>query len=30
MSVIQLADKLRTEADAYLYLEQLRWGERPL
>lgn len=30
MSVLQLADKLRTEADAYLYLEQLRWGERPL
>jgi transposase-like protein len=30
MSVPQLADKLRTEADTYLYLEQLRWGERPL
>jgi transposase-like protein len=30
MSVVQLADKLRTEADAYLYLEQLRWGDRPL
>lgn len=30
MSVLQLADKLRTEADAYLYLEALRWGDRPL
>jgi transposase-like protein len=29
MSVIQLADKLRTEADAYLFLEDLRWGDRP-
>jgi transposase-like protein len=30
MSVIQLADKLRTEADAYLFLEQLRWRKRPV
>lgn len=30
MSVLQLADKLRTEGDAYRYLEELRWGERPL
>jgi hypothetical protein len=27
MTVIQLADKLRTEADAYRYLEKLRWGD---
>jgi transposase-like protein len=27
---LQLADKLRTEADAYLFLEQLRWGQRPV
>lgn len=27
MNVIQLADKLRTEADAYLLLEELRWGD---
>jgi transposase-like protein len=30
MSVLQLADKLRTEGDAYRYLEELRWGERPI
>jgi transposase-like protein len=30
MNVLQLADKLRTEADAYLYLEQLRWSGRPV
>jgi transposase-like protein len=30
MNVLQLADKFRTEADAYLYLEQLRWGDRPV
>jgi transposase-like protein len=30
MSMIQLADKLRTEADAYLLLEQMRWGDRPV
>jgi transposase-like protein len=30
MNVLQLADKLRTEADAYLYLEELRWGDRPV
>lgn len=30
MDVLQLADKLRTEADAYRYLEQLRWGDRPV
>jgi hypothetical protein len=30
MNVLQLADQLRTEADAYRYLEQLRWGDRPV
>lgn len=30
MNVLQLADKLRTEADAYRFLEDLRWGDRPL
>jgi len=29
LSVLKLADQLRTEADAYKYLEDLRWGERP-
>lgn len=26
LTVLQLADKLRTEADAYEFLEELRWG----
>jgi transposase-like protein len=30
LSIFKLADQLRTEADAYLYLEQLRWGDRPV
>jgi len=30
MNVLQLADRLRTEADAYLYLEELRWGDHPV
>jgi hypothetical protein len=30
MSMIQLADKLRTEGDAYRLLEQMRWGDRPI
>lgn len=30
MTVLQLADKLRDEADAYLFLEQLRWGQQPV
>jgi transposase-like protein len=30
MSVLQLADKLHTEGDAYRYLEELRWNGRPL
>lgn len=27
LSILQLADKLRTEADAYKFLEDLRWGD---
>lgn len=27
MNVFQLADRLRTEADAYKFLEELRWGD---
>jgi transposase-like protein len=30
MTVLQLADRLRTEADAYLLLEDLRWHGRPI
>ncbi len=30
MNVLALADRLRTEADAYLMLEELRWHGRPL
>lgn len=30
INVLQLADELRTEADAYLYLERMRWGDRPV
>lgn len=30
LSIPALADKLRTEADAYLFLEELRWGDRPV
>ena len=26
ISVIALANKVQTEADAYLYMEALRWG----
>jgi transposase-like protein len=29
ITVLDLADRLRTEADAYKYLEELRWGDRP-
>jgi transposase-like protein len=29
LSLVKLADQLRTEADAYKYLEQLRWGDQP-
>ncbi len=28
--ILQLAEKLRTEADAYRYLEDLRWNGRPI
>jgi len=27
MTVLQIADRLRTEADAYLFVEELRWGD---
>jgi len=30
LNVLQLADRLRTEADAYLMLEEMRWKGRPL
>jgi transposase-like protein len=30
INVLKLADELRTEADAYLYLERMRWGDRPV
>jgi transposase-like protein len=30
MTVLEIADRLRTEADAYLLLEELRWGDRPI
>lgn len=30
VTVLQLADKLRTEADAYRYLENLRWPNGPI
>jgi transposase-like protein len=30
MTVLQLADRLRTEADAYLLLEDMRWNGRPV
>lgn len=26
MTILNIADRLRTEADAYLYMEELRWG----
>jgi transposase-like protein len=29
-SIPRLAEKLRTEADAYKFLEDLRWGDRPV
>jgi transposase-like protein len=28
--ILHLADQLHTEADAYRYLERLRWGDRPV
>jgi transposase-like protein len=30
INVLQLADELRTEADGYLYLERMRWGDTPI
>lgn len=30
LSIPKLADKIRTEADAYKFLEDLRWGDRPV
>lgn len=27
MTVLQIADRLQTEADAYLFMEELRWGD---
>ncbi|MFI4985384.1 MAG: IS1595 family transposase [Solirubrobacterales bacterium] len=30
INVLKLADELRTEADAYLYLERTRWGDQPV
>jgi transposase-like protein len=30
MNVVKLADELRTEGDAYKFLEDLRWGDRPV
>jgi hypothetical protein len=28
-NLLELADRLRTESDAYEYLEELRWAGRP-
>jgi transposase-like protein len=30
LSLLQLADRIHTEADAYEFLEELRWGDRPV
>lgn len=30
VNVLALADSLRTEADAYEFLEELRWGDKPI
>jgi transposase-like protein len=30
LNMLNLADRLRTEADAYMFLEELRWGDRPV
>jgi transposase-like protein len=30
LSITSLAEKVRTEADAYLFLEELRWGDQPV
>src|SRR5205823_6143632 len=30
ISIPSLAKRVQTEADAYLFLEQLRWGDKPV
>jgi transposase-like protein len=30
LSILTLSEKLRTEADAYKFLEDLRWGDKPI
>ena len=30
LSILTLSEKLRTEADAYKFLEELRWGDKPI
>lgn len=30
LSILKIAEKIPTEADAYLYLEELRWGDQPV
>jgi transposase-like protein len=30
LSILTLSEQLRTEADAYLFLEDLRWGDKPI
>jgi transposase-like protein len=30
INVLKLADELRTEGDAYAYLERMRWGDQPV
>src|SRR5690349_23448343 len=30
MTVIQIADRIRTDAEAYLFLEELRWHGNPV
>ncbi len=30
LSITSLAEKVRTESDAYLFLEELRWGDKPV
>jgi transposase-like protein len=30
LDILKLADELRTEADAYKFLENLRWGDQPV
>jgi hypothetical protein len=30
LSIITIAERIATEADAYLFLEEMRWGDRPV